>query len=179
MLTVEAEVGAFRDRAVYSADKVYRYEFERRWTNGPACAWVLLNPATGDTDGKPRPTLGRVIQRSREWGFGAVTIVNLFAFRATKPRDLLVAEDPVGEQNDETLQRVLSKAPRVVAAWGAHGRLLGRGRQVLETLPRGTLCLGLTRTGQPRHPLYVPAHVEAVALDPWKDDPPQLEIVHP
>jgi hypothetical protein len=162
---VWAEVGEFRDRAVYSDDMLYRYEFERRWADGPTCVWVLLNPATGDTDGKPRPTLARCIQRSRDWGCGSVTVVNLFAFRATKPRDLLSAVDPVGERNDAVLARVLDAAPRVVAAWGAHGRLLGRGHAVLTRLPRGSLCLGFTRRGQPRHPLYVPASTEAMVLD--------------
>jgi len=119
MAVVEREVGAFRDRAVYSEDQRYRYEFNRRWGDGPPVVWVLLNPATGDPDGKPRPTLGRCIRWSQHWGYGALTIVNLFAYRATKPKDLLLADHPVGPDNDETLARVTVAAARVVAAWGA------------------------------------------------------------
>jgi hypothetical protein len=177
---VEAEVGQFRDRAVYSDDHLYRYEFTRRWGEGLAVVWVLLDPATGDTDGKPRPTLGRCIHWSREWGYGALTIVNVFAYRATNPKDLLLAADPVGPYNHRTLARVTANAERVVAAWGAHGRLLGRGADVAAELPRA-LCLGHTVKGQPRHPLYVPSTASLVPLHlpPWHDDPVWLEVVWP
>ena len=169
MKEVRAEVGGFSDRAVYSDDMTYRYEFHRRWsadtTDDNTVAWVLLNPATGDTDGKQRPTLGRCIKWSQAWGFGGLTIVNLFAYRATKPRDLLLATDPLGSANDEVLERVAATAGRVVAAWGAHGRLLNRGRQVAARFPEA-VCLGHTRRGEPRHPLYVPTVAALVPLLP-------------
>jgi hypothetical protein len=177
LLEVVADADGYQDRAIYSRDMRYRYLFERRWGSGDAAVWVLLNPATGDTDRKPRPTLGRCIARSRDWGHGAIKIVNLFAFRATKPRDLLLADDPIGPYGDNYLHEHTADAPRVVAAWGSHGELLGRGRAVASRLPRGTLCLGLTRTLQPRHPLYVPASRDLMVLDPWKDDHPRFQIV--
>lgn len=177
MPTVRKQVGQFHDRAEYSGDMRYRFEFERRWGDGPALPWVLLNPATGDTDGKPRPTLRRCIDRTRTFGFHALVIVNLFAYRATRPADLLTADDPIGEGNDEVLHRVTASAPMTVAAWGAHGRLLGRGREVRSRLPRGSVCLGVTRTGEPRHPLYVALTTEPMALDPWKDDLLRFEVV--
>lgn len=164
---VQRAAGRFSDRAVYADDMAYRYEFHRHWSadtsEGTTVAWVLLNPATGDTDGKQRPTLGRCIKWSQAWGFGGLTIVNLFAFRATKPRDLLLATDPVGSANDEVLERVAATAGRVVAAWGAHGRLLNRGQQVAARLPQA-VCLGHTRRGEPRHPLYVPTAAALVPL---------------
>jgi hypothetical protein len=165
------------DRAVYSDDMTYRYLFERRWGDGAAAVWVLLNPATGDTDGKPRPTLARCLARTRAWGFDAIQIVNLFSFRATKPRELLTAADPIGPSGDTYLDATTAGAGRVVAAWGAHGSLLGRGREVAARLPRGTLCLGLTRKLQPRHPLYVPADFEPLVLDPWKDDELDFQVL--
>lgn len=128
---VGRDVGPYRDRAVYSADWMYRYEFHREWADTePAtrAVWVLLNPATGDTDGKQRSTLSRCTKWSRAWGYSGLSIVNLFAYRAIKPKDLLFAEDPVGPENDTTLLRVAHDADRLVAAWGANGRLLGRGK---------------------------------------------------
>lgn len=158
MHTVEHQAGNYRDRAVYSDDLLYRYEFHRDWGDAQPdrrVVWVLLNPATGDTDGKQRPTLGRCITWSQAWGYSGLTIINLFAFRATKPRDLLGAADPVGEGNDDTIKALTASAHRVVGAWGSHGRLLGRGRQVAGWLPRA-VCLGHTSRGEPRHPLYIP-----------------------
>jgi len=180
MQVIEREVGEFRDRAVYSDDMTYRYEFHRDWADTGSArrvVWVLLNPATGDTDGKPRPTLGRCINWSKEWGYGGLTIVNLFAYRATKPRDLKTAHDPIGPGNDATIERIAASTDRVVAAWGSHGRLLGRGRDVAERLP-GALCLGHTHRGEPRHPLYVPATAALVSLTP---DLPEaaFEVVWP
>jgi len=139
----------------------YRYEFQRRWADPSkpeldTVVWVLLNPGTGDTDGRRRRTLDRCLSWSRRWGYASLTIVNVFAFRTTDPRKLRVAEDPVGPENDATIRRVTARAARVVVAWGNDGTLLGRGDEVARTL-RDPLCLGVTRRGQPLHPLYAPA----------------------
>jgi hypothetical protein len=79
------------ERYLYCADMVYRYAFGRWWGDqdlGATAVWVLLNPATGDTEQRRRPTLERCITWSREAGHAGLVIVNLFAFRATDPRDL-------------------------------------------------------------------------------------------
>src|SRR6476469_1065251 len=99
--TVESTSTGFTDRAVYSEDEVYRYEFHRDWgAGGGRVVWVLLNPATGDTDGKGRPTLCRCIAWSKAWGFDGLSVAHRFAFRATKPKALRAAVDPVGPEND-------------------------------------------------------------------------------
>jgi len=154
-------VEMIEERYVYSSDMRCRYVFQRRWAVASkpvldTVVWVLLNPGTGDTDGRRRRTLDRCLSWSRRWGYASLTIVNLFAFRATDPKRLRVAEDPVGPENDETVRRVTAGATRVVVAWGNDGILLGRGGQVARML-REPLCLGVTRRGQPLHPLYVPA----------------------
>ncbi len=154
------------ERYLYSGDMVYRYAFARWW--GPphlnACdVWVLLNPATGDTEQRRRPTLDRCVARSRSDDRTGVIIVNLFAHRDTDPRALRSAADPVGPGNDETLRAVTRAGARTVAAWGAGGQLQNRSTQVAPLLDR-PLCLGTTRHGQPRHPLYVGA---ATRLVPW------------
>ena len=84
---------------LYSADLVYRYAFGRWWDTADLAAsdvWVLLNPATGDTEPRRRPTLDRCIAWSRAAGHAGVVIVNLFAFRTTDPAALRRSVDPVG-----------------------------------------------------------------------------------
>ncbi len=149
----------------YSTDHTYRYEFRRRWDDGSGktVAWVMLNPATGDTDGKGRPTLRRIVGFSKQWGYGGLAIVNLFAYRATKPADLEAAPDPVGPDNDATILRVTDDAELVVCAWGHHGALHGRSREVVAMLD-DPMCLGTTRRGEPRHPLYVARDAALVPL---------------
>lgn len=151
----------------YSDDRVYRYEFGRRWDDGTGStvAWVMLNPATGDTDGKGRPTLRRIVAFSQMWGYGGLVIVNLFAYRATKPADLRNAGDPVGPDNDATIRRVAAQAGLVVCAWGHHGGHNARSRYVVAMLEK-PMCLGRTRHGEPRHPLYVPRDADLVPLLP-------------
>lgn len=118
--------------------------------------WVLLTPATGDTEQRRRPTLERCIARSRAFGSSGLLILNLFAHRHTDPGTLRSATSPVGPANDDVLRALTHAAPRTIAAWGAHERLHGRSRAVAPHLAH-PLCLGTTRRGEPRHPLYVAA----------------------
>ena len=169
------------ERYLYSPDMVFRYAFGRWWGNedlGSTAIWVLLNPATGDTEQRIRPTLERCILRSRAAGHTGLVIVNLFAFRDTNPRNLRSVPDAVGPANDEVLRIMTDAGAQTIAAWGAHGRLRGRSAQVGPLL-ESPMCLGITTRGEPRHPLYVPASAQ---LAPWvparpvKDDPTNAEL---
>src|SRR5450830_63106 len=76
------------ERYLYSPDMVFRYAFARWWGHADlatTAVWVLLNPATGDTERRHRPTLERCISRSRAAGFTGLVIINLFAYRDTNP----------------------------------------------------------------------------------------------
>lgn len=147
-------------------DGRWRYRLWRRWDTGrPGSTFVLLNPSTANarTDD---PTVRRVIGLARGWGFGSLELVNLFALRATSPDDLVGAADPVGPSNDQYLARAVRNGT-VVLAWGNHGRYLGRDRQVLGMLEGARLfCLGLTKQGCPRHPLYAPRGPALVPFSP-------------
>ena len=154
------------ERYLYSPDMMFRYAFGRWWGNtdlATTAIWVLLNPATGDTEKRHRPTLERCISRSRAAGHTGLVIVNLFAFRDTNPRNLRTAPDAVGPANDEVLRVITKAGAQTIAAWGGHGRLGGRSGQVGPLLD-SPMCLGTTQRGEPRHPLYVPADTQLV---PW------------
>jgi hypothetical protein len=150
----------YDDTYVYSADRRYRWRFERRWSAGRTIAWVGLNPGTGDTDGTPRPTLRRMVTMSRASGYGGLIVVNLFAWRTKDPKELREVDDPVGIENDDMIATATSAAvsDMTVACWGHHGRLYDRAQYVMEKIVEGDVyCLGITKQGEPRHPLYVPA----------------------
>lgn len=97
---------------------------------------------------------------------GSLAIVNLFALRATDPRELRRARDPVGQGNDTHLVAAAARASAMVIAWGAHGALRGRGATTLDILsPRARLlALGWTRAGEPRHPLYLRREVRPIVV---------------
>ncbi len=148
--------------ATFSADRRYRYRLWRRWSADPSVAFVMLNPSTADERGDD-PTIRRCVAFARRWGFGGVEIVNLFALRASDPRLLGRSNDPVGPANDRHIARVAARATLVVIAWGVWGRLRGRSAKARARLSRrAPRCLGLTRSGEPRHPLYLRADARLV-----------------
>ena len=85
-------------------------------------------------------------------------MLNLFAFRATDPRNLKRAEDPIGPDNDRHLLTEVGAAERVIACWGDHGQFRGRDRDISDLIvARGVAfeCLFKNKTGAPHHPLYL------------------------
>lgn len=144
--------------AVYSACEKYRYSLTRVWTPAaPKVMFVMLNPSTAD-EIQNDPTVERCERRARHLGYGGFRVTNIFAWRATDPRDMRAAVDPIGPQNDAVLGEGSQWADHIIAAWGAHGAHLGRGAVVAAALRSGTTPLyhlGLTKHGHPRHPLYL------------------------
>lgn len=147
--------------AVYSDCERYRYLLTREWdAAGPRALFVMLNPSTA-TEVQNDPTVERCERRARALGFGAFRVTNIFAYRATDPKDMRAQPDPVGPENDAAIVESVAWAGdggRIICAWGAHGAHLGRGAAV-ERLLRGTgrdlFHLGLTKAGDPKHPLYI------------------------
>ncbi len=145
--------------AIFDSSHSYRYTLWRRWSiDYPQVAFILLNPSTADAQ-RNDPTIRRCIDFARIWGFGGLELVNLFAYKATLPRQLLKVEHPVGAENDRYLLQALERSSALVLAWGTHGTYLGRDRAVIDLITRNETkklnCLGLTKNGHPRHPLYV------------------------
>lgn len=117
----------------------------------------MLNPSAADGE-QDDPTIRRCIGFARSHGFNAIEVVNLFAYRATDPRDLKRAGYPVGPLNDEHILHAASQAGAVCLAYGAHGRDLERVQVVLPQLRRAgseLQCLAISKDGVPRHPLML------------------------
>jgi len=141
---------------VLSPDLKYRYCLWRRWgdSNGSYALFVGLNPSTADAT-IDDPTIRRCKGFSQKWGLTALCMVNLFAFRSTDPNKLYQVQDPVGPLNDRFIITLAKGAGRVVAAWGTRGTFMQRDQAVTAMLNSVT-CLGRTKDGCPKHPLYVP-----------------------
>lgn len=148
--------------AVFELD--YRYYLSRRWADGGRVCWIMLNPSTADAE-RDDPTIRRCIGFSRDWGYGGLSVVNLFALIATDPYELRQHPTPIGTETDRYIDSAVTDADLVVAAWGNHGALFGRGYEVALRVPFGRLnVLGMTSKGQPSHPLYLPKTTRPV---PW------------
>ena len=153
--------------AVFSRCGRYRYSLTRAWGTAPPATFVMLNPSTADAT-KDDPTIRRCRGFARDWGCGGLVVVNLYAYRATKPADMLAAADPVGPLNDVTLRAAAEEAwirnAPLVVAWGANARPERAAAASGLIGQFGPDALGVTKAGQPRHPLYLPA---AAPRTPW------------
>lgn len=144
-----------RGHAAFDPTRRYRYLLRRTWGAGPRVAFVMLNPNVADAT-IDDPTIRRCVGFARRWGFRSVDVVNLFAYRARHPRELARAVDPVGPDNDRHLRRAIARADLIVCAWGATRIAQPRAARLAELLAgRAARCLGRTRSGAPRHPLYL------------------------
>ena len=171
--------------ASISADGKYRYLLWREWrmeSHDPAkwrwldavdgegarlgepkaCVFVMLNPSTadGETDD---PTIRRCVGFAKSLRYERIEVVNLFAYRATNPKDILsmhYTADPVGFENESYVETAAINAGIIVCAWGSHGTHMDQDQTMLGWLAsrdRHTYCLGRTKSGQPKHPLYLRA----------------------
>lgn len=120
--------------------------------------FVGLNPSTAD-ETQDDPTVRRCIGYAKSWGYGAMCMTNLFAWRETDPFKMMQVASPVGPDNDKWIGEVAREAGLVIAAWGTKGRFRGlcdeRQKEVLALI-RNVHCLRITKDGFPEHPLYLP-----------------------
>lgn len=159
--------------AEFSECRTWRYTLTRRWSFGfdpsRVVAFIGLNPSTAD-ETLDDPTIRRCINFAHAWGMEAMIMLNLFGYRATRPGVMLAADDPVGEGNDAAIARVTSEVGLVVGAWGAnasHEIVRQRAEAVMQALSSPVFCLGKTKDGHPRHPLYVKGET---VLEPYTFD---------
>lgn len=157
--------------AEFSECGTYRYVLKRRlpcvlrWVK-PAL-FIMLNPSTADAINDD-PTIRRCISFAMREQCTELTVVNLFALRATNPKELLEHEDPVGPFNDDIIKAKI-EVNRLswgikVAAWGAHKFAEKRGKEIIEKFGPFK-CLGFTKNGNPRHPLYVKTDQQLLNLE--------------
>ena len=149
--------------ALLSDCQSYRYNLLRIWDAGkPRVMFIGLNPSTADQQNDD-PTLVRCMGFARDWGYGGVCMANLFAWRCTDPKELFMARDPVGPNNDHWLEELAKSADLIIAAWGNQGSMLGRADRVRSRLS-GLNYLKMNRSGQPAHPLYLRRDLTPIEL---------------
>lgn len=147
--------------ALISPCGMYRYWLQRTWDPSRfALPFVMLNPSTADAE-VDDPTIRRCMGFAKREHYGGIWVANLYAFRATRPEALWKAADPYGPENDDTLVRLARRAAvhsiPIVCAWGANGGKNNRPIVLMQQAGASFACLGRTKDGQPRHPLYVKA----------------------
>lgn len=145
--------------AVLSDDGLYRYSLVREFApldwnvdKGRVC-WQLCNPSTAGASVND-PTVMKGIGFALRWGYSSIEFVNRGAFRATNPKALLAAPDPIGPYNPEHVHEAFARADLVVFAWG---KAWPTKLDALSPVMRydGAMCLGRNNDGSPCHPLML------------------------
>lgn len=135
----------------------YRYLLHRSWGKGPHFVFCGLNPSTADAHHDDM-TVRKCVGFTQRIGGGSISIVNLFAFRATRPLELVATQDPIGPENDAEILGAVQALPVFVCAWGGTSgvvsRLVQERLEVVGPLLAGLelWCLGVTKDGSPCHP---------------------------
>lgn len=146
---------------------LYRYSLQRSWGCGFVLPFVMLNPSTADAN-TDDPTIRRCIGFAKREGFSGIIVGNLYAFRATSPADLWKSTDPYGPGNNDALRKIAHysgyhQVP-LICGWGAQGGKSNHGVHLMQQAGADLRCLGKTKSGNPRHPLYVRSNQPFEAL---------------
>jgi hypothetical protein len=151
--------------AIISNCGMYRYLLWRKWSEcGPELLYIMLNPSTAD-EHTDDPTIRRCIRWAVNHGYAGINVCNLFAYRATDPAQLKRVVNPVGPLNNQIIAKAALESTDIICARGGHGQYMNRDQEVclmLRKLGRDLKAFGLTKSGAPKHPLYLPGNVEAV-----------------
>lgn len=146
-------------------EQLHRLKLWRVWDVGkPTVLIVMLNPSLADAMNDD-PTLRKCIGFAKRWGMGRLLVGNLYTVVSPYPG---MCREPFAQAPgaDEALHEMAVEADMIVAAWGTQPWLETRPQVVRDLLERHKQlrCIGRTKDGQPRHPLY--RSYEA-ALEPY------------
>jgi len=144
--------------AKLSLDEKHRYYLFRRFDDGPILAWVMLNPSSADAENDD-PTIRRCISFAKREGYGAIEVYNLFTQRTSDPSEVDYENINEEDQRNQFNEMMFTQAKSIVVAWGNVAKKNMQKSEMARALSGNTnlLCLGTTKSGQPRHPLYVRA----------------------
>jgi len=153
------------DNTIYlnSPDNKYRYALGTKGEKTLYCFGI--NPSTA-TPEKYDPTVTRVSRTAKKLGFDSFIMLNIYPLRATDPDDLPTEYDISYHcANIEAILKVVKNESVIWAAWGdlIHKRpyLLKCRDNIMNNLqyyqrrPRWVKMGELTKSGNPRHPLYL------------------------
>jgi len=156
--------------AIISDCEKYRYSLWRVISDYYAvsgkCVWIMLNPSTADYRSDDQ-TIKKCMGFTKKFGYQIMEVVNLFAYRATDPKNMLKQDDPIGPENDFHIRKAITQAGLIICAWGINGKHRMRNQHVLRILKKHRttpMCLIKTQNGEPGHPLMLSYDTELIPI---------------
>jgi hypothetical protein len=146
--------------AIFSRDRIYRYRLERDIQAEGAIASLIMVNGSGADESRNDPTVTKLIGFGQRLGWRRIIIGNKFAFVATDIKALRTARDPIGPDNDQHLEQIISDGDIVVVAWGTLAKLPEALRKrwidvvrISDRQGKALHCIGTNADGHPRHPV--------------------------
>ncbi len=159
----------------------YRFKLNRSWVDifdaRRSALWVMLNPSTADAN-VDDPTMRRVINFSSRDDFTSLTVINLCPYITANPANLKrrTHEElfPMGYFDEIRVK--LGEYDTMICGWGSGAvSMLSReslisSMSMIRAIALGfdkadVMCLGLSKQGHPRHPLYLKKNSNLVPFD--------------
>ncbi len=167
--------------ATISPCGLYRYVLWRKFkSSGPKHLWICLNPSVADAVQDDR-SLSKMCAFSKREGAAEIFVCNPFAYRAQKPAAMRKAAesdvDVFGRDNIGYIIDCFNAADMCIVGWGNGGAFKDGGKKVMQVIELENekkkipiVCLGLTKQGHPRHPLFVAGNKPLVPFSYWEED---------
>lgn len=161
--------------AILSPCGLYRYRLDRTvGMAGPVFAFFGINPSTADAT-TDDATVRKWIGFTKAWGGSRFIVGNVWPLRSTDVRALADATRwlDIGRENTRHILAMADEADVLVPCWGDRSKVPRRMHNDLDdllSLLRGTrkpvMHLGLTKGGDPKHPLMLGY---STPLVPWAE----------
>lgn len=160
--------------AIISTCGLYRHRLDRFvGGTGPVIAYFGVNPSTADhriDDHTVRKWTGF----TKKLGGSRFIVGNLFDYRATEVEDLKRVSDPSGGlDHDRYIRQIIEEADILMPCWGNRGKLPKSLQPACDNLMaqlkgsgKRILTFGMTKGGDPRHPLTLGYDIDIVEIFP-------------
>jgi len=152
--------------AVVDHTRSYRFVLWRFWAASPRVLFIGLNPSTAN-EYHDDPTVHRLLAFAAKWGYGGIYLCNVFSYRAKCP-ETLSAVEAIHSANIPAIMMASKLTVMAIAAWGDGIEKVKNGKSVAEHIAKlvaPSFCFGLTRRGNPKHPLYLSSDAQLVDYD--------------
>ena len=137
--------------ALFSKDQRYRYRLSRIWDREkPLVLFIMHNPSTADAY-KEDPTLRRIINFAKDWGFGGLYVGNLYPYCAVRPEKDRKLPNTVINKNKRHLKMMINRVDKVLFAWGNKQLPPAWLIKKIET----PYCIACSDHNIPKHPLFL------------------------
>ena len=148
--------------AIISPCCKYRYRLDRTvGVDGPVYAFFGVNPSTADAN-LDDATVRKWIGFTKVWGGSRFIVGNVFAYRSTDVKKLADVEDPYGDDIGEYISDIIEEADILVPCWGNISKVPPQLRGAFDVLMAALIGsgkpvrhFGLTKAGDPKHPLML------------------------